>query len=127
MFYRLIRGGYAIVYEPRCLVFHQHRRDYRALRNQYRSWGLGLMAFLGKCRQTDAGERANLRRTAAWWFGHQALELGKSMLGQSPLPMDLVLAEMWGGILGLFGGYTRSKKRTERIRELFSGGREVSA
>ena len=30
-FYRIIRAGHTLVYEPRFLVFHQHRRDMKSL------------------------------------------------------------------------------------------------
>src|SRR5262249_52755157 len=35
IFYRIIRAGYAIVYEPGFLVFHEHRRDMAGLSRQY--------------------------------------------------------------------------------------------
>jgi GT2 family glycosyltransferase len=63
IFYRIIRAGYPLVYEPQFLVFHQHRREIEALRRQYRrSWGLGFMAFVTKCYRTDPLQRPKLRR-----------------------------------------------------------------
>jgi glycosyltransferase involved in cell wall biosynthesis len=71
LFYRTIRAGHALVYEPRCLVFHQHRRDMAALRQQYeRSWGLGFMCYLTKCLKTDPERRINLVRLILWWFSN---------------------------------------------------------
>ena len=40
IFYRVIRAGYSLQYEPNYLVFHQHRRELQALRHQYWTWGL---------------------------------------------------------------------------------------
>jgi hypothetical protein len=34
--------------EPSALVWHRHRRDYRALQNQTFTYGLGLTAYLTK-------------------------------------------------------------------------------
>ena len=47
MFYRVIRAGYPLVYEPRFLVFHEHRREMAALSRQYRrSSVLGFTCYL---------------------------------------------------------------------------------
>jgi len=34
-------------------------------------------------------------------------------------PLGLVIAELWGGLDGLAGGYGRSVRRIQRIREAF--------
>ena len=52
MFYRTIRAGHALVYEPSALVFHRHRRKMKELRRQYWSWGLGFMSFAAKSYRT---------------------------------------------------------------------------
>lgn len=57
IFYRVIRAGHPLVYEPNCAVFHQHRRDMRSLQRRYHSWGLGFMAFVAKCSETDPSQR----------------------------------------------------------------------
>ena len=63
IFYRVIRAGHALVYEPGFMVFHQHRRDMDALLRQYRrSWGLGFMCYIVKCMKSDPERRANLIR-----------------------------------------------------------------
>jgi glycosyltransferase involved in cell wall biosynthesis len=121
IFYRVIRAGYPLVYEPQYLVFHQHRREMQALRDQYRkSWGTGFMAFLEKSYRTDPAFRPQLRRLAVWWFGKQLWDLQKSLRGRFVLPPTLVLAQLRGGMVGLLGGYARSVKRVERIRRRFT-------
>ena len=120
IFYRVIRAGYPLVYEPRYLVFHQHRRDVEALRRQYRSWGLGFMAFVVKSYQTDPPQRSKLRRLVLWWFKYQLRQLLKSLAGRHMLPPGMIIAELKGGIAGLLGGYYRSSKRIEQIRRQFA-------
>lgn len=120
IFYRVVRAGYPFVYEPRYLVFHQHRREYEKLRRQYWTWGLGFMAFVVKSYQTDPGKRSQLIRLIVWWIGYQLDELQKSIRGCHALPPGMILAEMWGGIVGLFGEYPRSLKRIEQIRRQFA-------
>ena len=115
--YRIIRAGYSLVYEPRFLVFHRHRRDMRQLRSQYaRSWGLGLMAYIAKTYSCDRPQRANLRRFIKCWFVSEFQQIVQSVAGKHPLPVDMILAELWGGIVGLSGAYRRSKRRTRSIR-----------
>jgi glycosyltransferase involved in cell wall biosynthesis len=124
IFYRVIRAGLPLVYEPRFLVFHQHRREMSALRVQYRrSWGLGMMCFICKCLKTDPERRVNLLRLINWWFIYDLMSLlrhtKKKLFGQTHLPPLLFLGELWGGVIGLFGGYARSLRQVEEIRKRF--------
>lgn len=116
IFYRVIRAGYPLVYEPRYLVFHQHRRDLKGLRRQYWSWGLGFMAFVTKTYGTDPEMRSRLRGIVKWWFKDQLKGLVRSVKGRHELPPSMVLAELWGGVQGLLGEYPRSVRRAEQIR-----------
>jgi len=127
MLYRIIRAGYPLIYEPRFMVFHRHRREYEQLRRQYcRSWGQGLMAFVVKTYGSDVTQRPKLRRLLLWWFGYKLHGLSESLLGKHVLPPGLLLAELWGGILGLSGAYPRSMRRAERIRKRYSEAQESS-
>jgi hypothetical protein len=38
------------------------------------------------------------------------------MSGRYVLPPDMVAAELWGGIMGMLGEYSRSQKRIEKIK-----------
>ena len=121
LFYRAVRAGHVIAYEPRCLVFHEHRRELGALRRQYWSWGSSFMAFATKSLHTDPSQRHKWRRLLAWWFArHQALRLAKALLGGTPLRADMVLAEICGAVGGLCGGYRRSMRRVGGIRREFA-------
>ncbi|NQE33171.1 glycosyltransferase family 2 protein [Microcoleus asticus] len=120
IFYRVVRAGYLLVYEPRYLVFHQHRREYEKLRHQYWTWGLGFMAFVVKSYQTDPSQRSKLCWLVGWWFADQLNQLQKSVRGCHVLPPTMILAELWGGVVGLFGEYPRSLKRIEKMRQKFA-------
>jgi glycosyltransferase involved in cell wall biosynthesis len=124
IFYRSIRAGYVLVYEPRFLVFHQHRREMKSLRLQYRrSWGLGFMCYISKCLKNDPERRVNLIRLIYWWFVNDLIGLmmhfKKKVQGRRHLPPSIFLGELWGGAVGLLGGYTRSLRRVEEIRKRF--------
>jgi glycosyltransferase involved in cell wall biosynthesis len=120
IFYRVIRAGYPLVYEPQYMVFHQHRREYEKLRRQYWTWGLGFMAFVVKSYQSDPPQRSQLRRLIWWWVKDQLDQFKKSLRGRHALPPAMILAEFWGGIIGLLGEYPRSLRRIEQIRRQFS-------
>lgn len=119
IFYRIIRSNNVLVYEPQYLVYHQHRRESGKLRRQYWSWGLGLMAFVAKSYQIDPEQRGKFQRLVRWWFQQQSKQLIKSWLGRHPLPADMILAEIFGGIRGLLGEYPRSQQRIEQIRRQY--------
>ncbi len=123
IFYRLIQNGYAIVYQPEFLVFHQHRRDLIALLRQYWSWGMGVMALADKWRQTEPASRSKLRYLIRTWFASRFSELFSSLLRKTQVPLYMLLAETAGGIFGLTGAYSRSMKRIERIRKQFPHAR----
>jgi len=124
IFYRVIRAGYTLVYEPRFMVFHQHRRDMKSLLRQYRrSWGLGFMCYVSKCIKHDPERRPKLRRLISWWYVNNLQSIyrnfKKKVQGKTHLPPSIFLGELWGGTIGLFGGYARSLRRTEEIRKRF--------
>ena len=52
---RVLRSGYALSYEPRAIVWHEHPGGSARLRHQVYSYGIGLGAMLGK--QLIAGPR----------------------------------------------------------------------
>ena len=116
MFYRVIRAGHPLVYEPRMLVFHEHRRDYEGLRRQYWTWGQGYMAFVAKSYTWDRELRGRLRAITRWWFQHHLGELVRSAVGRTRHPAGLVGARLAGALAGLMGTYPRSVRRAERIR-----------
>ena len=115
-FYRVVRAGHPLVYEPRCLVFHEHRRDLDGLRRQYWSWGLGFMAFASKAWATDRAGRAEVAAAVRWWFRQQRGELAAALRRPGSVPPGMVLAEVRGGLRGLAGAYTRSQRRAAQIR-----------
>lgn len=120
IFFRVIRAGYPLTYEPQYAVYHQHRRTINQLRHQYWTWGLGFMAYVTKSLDSDARLRIRFLRLISWWLRNQILQLGQSILGFHPLPPSMVWAELYGGVVGLLGEYARSQHRINTIRREFS-------
>jgi GT2 family glycosyltransferase len=119
IFYRVVRAGHPLVYEPRMLVFHKHRRELAALRRQYWTWGTGFMAFVAKTYAADLSQRNKLRHLIRWWLLGQLRHLKGSLRPETPLTPRLVLAEFIGGVVGLLGTYGRSRRRSRAIRRRF--------
>ena len=116
IFYRIIRAGYVLVYEPSFMVFHEHRASDSALRRQYYTWGLGFMAFVEKNYRSDVVERTRFRRLVIWWVTDQLMQLRQALCREHVLPFSMVLAEFCGGVVGIFGEYSRSLKRVAAVR-----------
>jgi glycosyltransferase involved in cell wall biosynthesis len=117
IFYRVLRSGRGMVYEPRYAVFHEHRETLQQLRRQYWTWGLGFMTFLVKSRRTDAAMNARHKATVRWWFKHQLKTLFSSLRHRRLQYALFALAELRGAVQGLAGEYDRSQRRSRLIRE----------
>jgi glycosyltransferase involved in cell wall biosynthesis len=112
MFYRVVRGGWPLIYLPGLLVHHEHRRDMPGLRRQYHSWGTSVMALLRKNVVAEPEMARAHRRFLVWWWRRRHLpRLTAALLGRGVNPPALVLAEIWGGVQGYFGEYERSQVR----------------
>lgn len=119
IFYRIIRSGHVLVYEPQYLVFHQHRQTLAQLRRQYWSWGLGVMAFIVKSLQSDPAMRNQHIRLMGWWWKYQLRRLKHRLRGKYPLPLGMILAELWGGLQGVCGEYPRSQSRMNHLQQQY--------
>lgn len=116
IFYRILRSGATLVYEPQAAVYHDHRKEMRVLARQYYTWGLGFMAFVVKSMRTDGSMRTRFRQLIVWWFFYQFKRLAKRAAGREPTPVRMILGEIFGGIIGLSGEYDRSRRRIAAIR-----------
>jgi glycosyltransferase involved in cell wall biosynthesis len=120
IFYRVLRAGRAMVYEPRYAVFHEHRETVAQLRHQYWTWGLGMMAFLVKSWRTDGDLRPRHRALVRWWLLDQVKSVAGAAARLRLRDLRFRFAELIGGIQGLFGEYDRSMRRVAAIRDRFS-------
>ena len=114
--YSVVRNGYDLVYEPKMLVRHEHRRDMAGLRRQIRrSWGIGCMAFLTKIRDTDPEMNVKARHFIRWWMKDMMRELVHPMPKRRTMPKALLLQQFIGALIALTGTYDRCKTIAERI------------
>jgi hypothetical protein len=117
IFYRVLRSGRPMIYEPEYAVYHEHRETISQLRRQYWTWGLGLMTFLAKSYRTDGELRALHRGMVRWWFFDQLKALARAAGRLHGPDFRFGVAELSGGICGLAGEYDRSRARVQAIRE----------
>jgi O-antigen biosynthesis protein len=113
MFFRVLKGGYTLVYEPDALVRHCHRRDYAGLRQQIKTWGTGFFPYLVSSAKTFPDERAALIRV-----GLQGLYMNvrcalASLLYPNRL-RDLRITELAALFKGLFS-YRRAQSIVAEI------------
>ncbi len=118
IFYRVLRTGRPMVYEPRLAVYHEHRETMPELRRQYWTWGLGMMAFLEKARRSDPEYRERQRAMLRWWFFSQTREIVSALAHLRGEDLRFAIEQFRGGVQGLFGEYNRSRKRIAAIRAL---------
>jgi glycosyltransferase involved in cell wall biosynthesis len=117
IFYRVLRSGRTMVYEPRYAVYHEHRETIPQLRRQYWSWGLGFMAFLTKARRHDSALKSKQAAIVRWWVLDKLGYLAAAVCRFRFQEFGFLAAEFWGGIAGMAGEYDRSRKRVQKIRE----------
>jgi O-antigen biosynthesis protein len=109
MFGRVLEEGHTLVYEPRALVWHRHRRDLVELHRQFFGWGASYAVLRAMSRRYPRLRGAALR-TATWWIWRRHLRrfLGRLIL-PSIVPMSVLWAEVRGCVYGITS-YDRSRR-----------------
>ena len=103
MFFRALKRGEALVYEPSAIVRHRHRRTYAELRTQIANNGVGFYAYLARTARAYPEERGAVWRFGAWWLWWWSVRrLARGLLPGAAVPLDLVVAELKGSLVGPF-------------------------
>lgn len=115
MFFRVLKNGYALVYEPASLLWHQHRRDMEGLKLQLHNFGRGEGAYMTHLFLKYPDERKRVFSLARWWFQEHGLRrLWRETKRSSGFPRRFILAEMRGSLIGPFA-YFRAHLQARRI------------
>jgi glycosyltransferase involved in cell wall biosynthesis len=109
MLFRVLKRGYAIVYEPRALVRHRHRRDDRGLEHQISGWGTGYTAFLMRSALAYPASSWVLLLLGIRGIWNQIGRLASSLVDPPGFPRRLLVREALGQIRGPLC-YWRSKR-----------------
>jgi GT2 family glycosyltransferase len=119
MFFRLLQEGYTLLYEPRAIMRHRHRRTYAELRAQIAGNGVGLSAYFLHSGAAYPGERASFFRLGMRWLWRWHIKrLIKSLLRRLDLPIDLIFAELSGYVRGP-ERYYASRRLAARVERAF--------
>lgn len=113
-FYAVVQAGFQLVYEPRALVWHHHRRGEDGMRRQAFGYGMGLGAYLTKVVVDDPPAALQLARAMPAGIAHMA---GPTSPKNQRLPGDYPGTLIWRERLGIAAGvpnYLRSRYAASR-------------
>ncbi len=117
MFFRVLKDGQVLVYEPRAIVRHRHRRSMEALRSQIADHGVSFSSYIVRSALTYPDERLAFARLACWWWAKTAFRvLWPKTAPAGPL-RRLGLTELLGCLVGL-GRYPVAKRTAARLASL---------
>ena len=113
LFYRILKAGHTIVYEPGAWVWHRHRRDLDALRRQIYAYSKGHVAYHLTTLLRDGDWRALVRLgySLPKTYAARAYE---RLRGRSEYPLSSIAVEIAGSLAGPFALW-RARRRTRRF------------
>jgi GT2 family glycosyltransferase len=110
IFFRILREGHTLVYEPAALVRHRHRRDHAALVAQIGNNGIGFYSYLCRNMLARREDRGDWLWLGVWWFWTWNIRRAVlSILQPGRFQRDLSMAELVGALRGLFR-YRRARR-----------------
>ena len=101
MFFRVLKEGHVLVYEPRAMVRHRHRRTMAELRRQITDHGIGFSAYVVRSMKAYPDERVAFTRLAAWWYGKTMFRMLFPKTTPAGALRRLGVAELGGCVIGL--------------------------
>jgi hypothetical protein len=113
VFYRVLKAGHAIVYDPHAQVWHRHRATMKALRSQIFSYSKGHVAYQLTTWLRDGDRRAIVRLL----YELPRIYAGRTwdrLRGRSDYPLSFVGLEILGCLAGPFALW-RSRWRVRRL------------
>ncbi|MDH4231855.1 MAG: glycosyltransferase, partial [Nitrospirota bacterium] len=113
VFYKVLKAGHTILYNPSAYLWHRHRRDIHSLRRQIYNYSKGHVAYHLATLIRDQDLRALLRLFLELPRTH-LLNIRKQVLGKSPYPFSLTLREIAGNLAGPYCLW-RSRRRVRRL------------
>jgi GT2 family glycosyltransferase len=113
IFFRVLKAGHTLVYEPAAIVRHRHRRDRSGLKAQLANNGVGFYSYLVASARRFTSERIPMLRLGLWWFWWwNVRRLARALLMRERVPIDVIGAELVGSLRGL----TRYRRACRQAR-----------
>ena len=117
VFYKVLRAGHTLVYEPNAYVWHRHRREMADLQNQLYNYSKGHVAY----HLTTAINDGDLRglydifvRLPRWRFRQLKSQVKRGLTGRERYPFSLVYAETAGNLAAPYALW-KSRRRVKRL------------
>jgi O-antigen biosynthesis protein len=115
IFFRVLKEGHTLVYEPGALVRHRHRKEFSRLRKQMVDNSIGLYSYLVRTALAYPETRLGVLWFGVWWFWRwNVRRLLASLIRPPHGPRELIFTEMWYSLVGL-GRYQKARRAAERI------------
>jgi GT2 family glycosyltransferase len=113
LFYRILKAGHVIAYEPAAFVWHRHRKDGQSLRRQIYAYSKGHVAYHLTTLLRDGDVRAMVRLLYSLpiTFLRRAVE---RLRRRSDYPLTLILTEIAGTLAGPWALW-RARRAVRRL------------
>jgi GT2 family glycosyltransferase len=122
MFYRILRHGFRIVYDPEAISWHRHRRSWQELEDTLYGYGVGVYSYWTRSLLVEH-EWRTLLHASFWLLQGQLPGMVRSLLGRpGAMPLRLAQAELRGCLAG-----PRSYLRSRSARRPVQSPRAVEA
>lgn len=108
IFFRVLKAGRALVYEPAAVVRHRHRREMAELAGQIRDHGISFSSYVVREVQLHPDERWAFLRLWGWWVAKTCYRAARPKSPPAGPMRRLALAELSGLVRGL-GRYRRAR------------------
>jgi hypothetical protein len=111
-YYKVLKAGYTMVYEPSAYVWHRHRSDMKGLKRQIYNYSKGHVAYHLTTLIRDHDVRGALRigvELPRWHFRR----IKEWLFGRRSYPLSLIMREILGNLAGPWA-LLRSRHRVKR-------------
>ena len=115
MYFRVLKEGHTLIYEPRAIVRHRHRSSYEKLKTQIANNGIGLYSYFCCGATAYSNERLSFLWMGLWWFVYWSIRrLWVTFKHPTHISADLVWAELKGSLTGIFR-YQKARQKSRQI------------
>jgi GT2 family glycosyltransferase len=112
LFYKILKAGYTIIYEPSAYVWHKHRREMESFRRQLYNYSKGHVAYHLTTWLRDSDRRALVRLALRLPQVHLR-RMFQRLRGRGDYPLSLICLEVAGNLAGPWSLW-RSRRRIKR-------------
>jgi GT2 family glycosyltransferase len=117
LFYKAIKAGYTIIYEPKAFVWHKHRRTAAALKRQLYGYSKGHVSYNLTTWLRDGDWRGLAQVLLGLPYGY-LYRIKEILLKRSDYPLSLIWLEIRGNLAGPWSLWqSRRRVRKEGFSE----------